>query len=244
MKSESRIYGTQTKINTENVHAFYESRFSTENPLASVMMRANPDDGIAELRNQNEMQVLSSLLDLSQSYRIFDIGCGLGRWAGNLADSIALYDGIDFTQNYVTEARKLFPGAENVRFTQMSATDIQVDQLHPPYDLVIINGLCVYLNDEDLQPLFEAVASMVSPNPQIYFRESISIMESRLTLKDFPSEELAVDYNAVYRTAQEYETFFQKHLPDFQIQQTDLLLTKELGAREETNQRFWLLKSK
>ena len=56
-------------------------------------------------------------------------------------------------------------------------------------------------------------------------------MESRLTLKDFYSDELDADYNAIYRTENEYMEFFQK-LNCNEINSYDIFM--ELNECEET----------
>lgn len=236
----SRIYGQKESIDSKKVNAFFEKRFSRENPLASVMLRGDENDGIAEKRDQNENWLLTSLLHINGKVSVLDIGCGLGRWATNMANRLEFYDGIDFARSYVDAANESFQDNDTVNFYQMSATDIDKGKLHSAcYDLLIINGLNVYLNDEDVDTLVKTLPTFCHAGSKIYFRESVSLMPHRLTLKDFPSDELNSEYNAIYRTTQEYEEYFLKYLTDFKCTKSDLLLTKELGSREETNQRFW-----
>ena len=45
---EKRIYGKKEDINSEKVKIFYEKRFTSENPLASVMVRGDSNDNVAE----------------------------------------------------------------------------------------------------------------------------------------------------------------------------------------------------
>jgi hypothetical protein len=75
----------------------------------------------------------------------------------------------------------------------------------------------------------------------LYIQDTTSLIETRLTLKDFDSKELNTKYNVIYRTRGEYETLFRKYLSKFKIVGTELLLDKESGAREETNARYWCL---
>ncbi|MDR1257202.1 MAG: hypothetical protein LBJ86_05605, partial [Spirochaetaceae bacterium] len=76
----------------------------------------------------------------------------------------------------------------------------------------------------------------------LYIQDTTSLLETRLTLKDFYSKELNTKYNAIYRTRDEYEILFEKYLSKFKIIKTELLLDKESGAREETNARYWCFK--
>ena len=94
----------------------------------------------------------------------------------------------------------------------------------------------MYINDSELSKIFEMYRNL-SPE-YIYLQESVSIMETRLTLKDFESKEMNVNYSAIYRTSEEYEKYFD----GFDIIDTGLLLNEKNGSREETNARWWVLK--
>lgn len=237
---DTRIYGEKRKIEASKVKHFFESRFSKENPLASVMLRSQDGDDIAERRNRKERALLLDLLDTTKPLCILDIGCGMGRIYDNLKDYVDFYDGVDFAENYIEAANQMF-GNDNVAFYQMSATDIDKNKLRRSYDAIIVTGLCVYLNDDEIPFLMNDINDLLEEGGTLYFRESISVIEGRLTLKDYPSKELKADYNAIYRTATEYEQLFQEHLEYFQVLSTDLLLDDELGTRKETNQRYWFM---
>lgn len=238
---KSRIYGDKVDIDSEKVHTFFEKRFCRENPLASVMVRASADDCIADKRNDNEKRLLKNLVDFSEPKKVLDIGCGCGRWAENLQKMLFCYDGVDFTENYVEAAKELFKHNDNIHFYQMSATELNMNILRDDYDIVILNGLCMYLNDDALKGVFVSLKSLLARDGKVYLRESVSTIGRRLTLKDFPSEELKTDYNAIYRTPEEYEQLFQEVFPEASIRNSGFLLDKETGAREETNQKYWLL---
>lgn len=238
-----RIYGAIEKIDQDKVKSFFEARFCKENPLASVMVRANPNDDIAEKRNLNELNKLRSLFDFNTRPTILDVGCGCGRWATNLNGSYSKYCGIDFCENYIQAAQKLFEEVPNTEFKRISATEINENTFSGKFDLVIINGLCMYLNDNDLERVITGLTVLTNDNATIYIRESVSEIGERLTLKNFPSAELQTDYNAVYRTPAEYEKLFVDRLKSFRIRESGLLTNPEIWQRKETNQRFWLLKA-
>ena len=60
------------------------------------------------------------------------------------------------------------------------------------------------------------------------------------TLDNFKSEALNANYSAIYRMSSEYEKIFNDL--KFNIINTNLLLDDKIGARQETNARYWLLK--
>lgn len=236
---KGRIYNKKEEINSGKVQQFFENRFCKENPLASVMVRGNSSDNIAYKRNEKEKYLLLNLIDFSNPKEILDIGCGCGRWVENLGHNIKYYDGIDFAEQYIITAKSTYKSFNNINFYNMDVTNLDISKLKNQYDLIILNGICMYLNDIDLRNLFSSLSSFIRRNGRIYLRESVSTINNRLTLKEFYSKELECEYNAIYRTPEEYENvIFDLNL---KIINNGFLLDEETGKRDETNQKYWLL---
>lgn len=128
----------------------------------------------------------------------------------------------------------------------MSATELDNDKLvtKAPFDLIMTMGLMMYLNDKDSNKLIDQIINLASSKCTVYLRESVSILGKRLTLKDFYSEELKSDYNAIYRTSDEYAKCLDKLTEHgFKLTYSDFLLNDTLANRTETNQRFWIFKN-
>ena len=69
-------------------------------------------------------------------------------------------------------------------------------------------------------------------------------MEERLTLKDYFSDELQDNYNAIYRTQQEMLKFIKDNFVQtgFDITQQDFLFKEDdLNNRKETRQYYYIL---
>jgi hypothetical protein len=126
----------------------------------------------------------------------------------------------------------------------MSATKIDAAKLPGPYEVVLATEVSMYINDDDLTALYAYINRCTDDGAYLYLQDTTSLLETRLTLKDFDSKELKVKYSAIYRTRNEYEAFFAKNLPEFVIMENGsaLLLDKDSGAREETNARYWLMR--
>lgn len=116
--------------------------------------------------------------------------------------------------------------------------------LNQQFDLVIITGVLMYLNDEVTAPLLKELSALVKADGIFYIQESVSLTDERLTLKDFYSQDLQTYYSAIYRKISEYEDMFKKSLADFAVDTKGLLLDDGDGARSETNAEYWCLKRK
>ena len=77
--------------------------------------------------------------------------------------------------------------------------------------------------------------SLCASNKTIYIRETLSFLETRLTLKDFFSENLEADYNAIYRTDDEFLDFIKGIDGNITIETGEIfdeLKNKVLGGNE------------
>lgn len=238
MTIKTRIYDDMVNINKEDVKSFWEKRASLNN-LNAVLLGNQKDSSHSDLRNEKELSLLRTLINDFLDISLLDIGCGMGRWANNFKDEIKLYHGIDFSENFISANKKRFEGYNNLKFMVMSASDMDLSLLKDTYDLVIVNGVLMYINDNKLGDVFQTIKKI---NPRyIYLQESVSVMNERLTLKNFYSEELDTQYNAIYRTKSEYEIYINDYFPNYKFKISDYLLDEKTGAREETNAYYWFL---
>ena len=233
---KNRIYGEHADIDFDNTKTFWQSRTNEDFSMRTVLLGSDKSNTAQTLRNMNELELFNSVIPIKEPLKILDIGSGIGRWPDNLHDRIEKYDGIDYTEAFVEYANQKYKDNPNINFYKMSATDIDLSKLTGDYNLIITTGVLMYINDSELGKIFEMYRKL-SPE-YIYLQESVSIMETRLTLKDFESKEMNVNYSAIYRTSEEYEKYFN----GFDIIDTGLLLNEKNGSREETNARWWVLK--
>jgi len=237
-----RIYGEKSEINTESVKSFWNNNAKKDSSLKSVLLGYDFGENSANLHNQKEAKIVLDFIG-NDKKTILDIGCGIGRWAYNLNNIIQKYDGIDFSDEFVQAANNNFKNYNEINFYCMSATDIDCTKLLKEYDVVIVTEVSMYINDDDLNKLYNYINIFTRKDSLLYIQDTTSLLDTRLTLKDFQSKELGTKYNAIYRTKTEYETLFKKYLPAFKLCKngTELLLDKNSGAREETNARYWCL---
>ena len=232
---ESRVYNQIIELNPENVKDFWNQRTKVKG-VNSILLGKQNNEKENIIRNQKEKELLLNLLkETSKNSTILDIGCGIGRWAQNLIDKIKYYDGIDYIDDFILDNRKKFKNHANIKFHTMAIENIKQNTLLKKYDNIIATGILMYLNDTSL---INALKNMQSFKPKyIYIQETICTLEHRLSLNNFYSNELQVNYSAIYRTKEEYESFFKKYLNNYKIKNNDFLLINNT----ETSPMYWFL---
>ena len=239
---QTRIYADKIEIDNNSTKEFWENRANNINNLQTVLLGSDKTGIEQNTRNEHEKLIVESVVKQIQNPRILDIGCGIGRWAENLINQFDSYTGVDFSEGFINFASEKFANYSNIKFYNNSILNLDKEILDSKFNFIICTGVLMYVNDTNLSKFFKTLKQMTNTcNIQnIYIQESISIMENRLTLNQFESKDLKTNYNAIYRTKQEYEAYFKTN--KFDIIKTDLLLDNKSGAREETNAQYWILK--
>lgn len=241
-KKKTRIYGDKANIDVGHVKDFFNKRASLvkdDDILTATMYQ--PKDN-SEKRNAMEKELFLRLFDLKKTDKVIEVGCGAGRWARNLHDRIEEYLGIDYSEKLIKHAVKQ-NNLDNVKFQVMSASDIRVKDLlvRPPFDIVIVSGLMIYMNDDELLRMARSISSFESA--ALYIKEPVSLIGERLTLRDFFSEDLCSEYNAIYRTPAEMETIFGC-LEGLELVNTGKAYSEELQKHKETEHRYFVFRRK
>lgn len=242
-----RIIKEVADIDYKETQRFFKNRarkFQPNNPYSVTMYQDNNADLVRE-RNHKEMEKLYPLLRLDKNSRVLDVACGIGRWADAIEGTIEEYCGVDFSSELIEIARKR-NGKKNYHFYIGGVYEIE-DILRRnrcgKYNVILLIGILMYLNDKDMGNALEQIGKVCEEHATICIREPIGIWE-RLTLKDFYSEELEDNYNAIYRTREEMSKMFHDTLSKkgFQIREEGFLFGgTNLNNRRETAQYYYIL---
>lgn len=243
----SRVYGKQINLDSESVRNFWNSKSSKEG-LQSVLLGKSGNDEPQKYRNFIETNLLVSLLEknhfLSKNLSVLDVGCGIGRWYSNLKEYISLYVGIDSSSNFINELSKRYKDEKNLKFVNCELENFDFSQFKKKFDLIIITGVLMYINDDFVQKILCNILNCLASSGAIYLQESVSLLNERLTLDNFFSDDLKSEYSAIYRTVSEYETYFNSALCSLNVKGKGLLLDEKSGARTESNAMYWLITKK
>lgn len=242
-----RITEKVTDIDYKETKQFFKNRarkFSQDNPYSVTMYQDNNKELVRE-RNQKEIEKLCPLLCLDSASKVLDVACGIGRWADALPEDIKEYCGVDFSRELIEIANERNDKA-HFHFYEGAAHKIEsVLQANGKgqFNIILLVGILMYLNDSELGSTLGQIERICEEHTVICIREPVGIKD-RLTLKDFFSDELKDNYNAIYRTRRELQQFFGDTLmkKGFKIRQEGFLFDEdELNNRKETAQYFYIL---
>lgn len=191
-----------------------------------------------------EKEKISPLLCVKSGQRVLDIGCGIGRWGEYLLEQDLYYVGIDGSSYMIQQ------GEENLKQYEKKKLLVGIFQEFPDilkksgedehFDLIFINGVFMYLNDEDYGKALEDIRNAAGETCKIYVKESMA-REERLTLDEIYSESLTQEYSAIYRSISEYEETLQKAWGDeFDLTHRGELFSEELNNRKETLDYYFI----
>ena len=252
MEDKHRVVGAKIDINESEVKSFFDRR--CEKKLPYLYNYVNYQDKHPELaleRDRYEKDKILPLLNLRQGSRVLDIGCGVARWAtegfmGTIS-SEGIYVGVDYTAGLLDMARKNTASHSNCRFYCGRFQDILSvlpDELKEAgFDVILVNGVMMYINDEDIASCLDSVNKLLAPAGIAYLKESVGFTE-RLTLNETYSDELTSNYSAIYRSIAEYDAFFAQYLPDsaFTVLERDDMWKWNLHNRRETTAYYWIIR--
>lgn len=204
----ARLYGEKEDIEYDKVKNFFNKRVK-KGLDSDLLIGIYENKDIAEDRNLEQGNLMVDTIDFDGK-KVLEIGCGAGRFTEFIHDKCSYYLGFDLTEEHIEIANKNNE-YENCTFQVMSAVDLKIDEflIEPPFDVILISQVLLFINDKDLSILMDELNKITSDNKQMFVTETTA-HDSRLTLKDFYSNGLEDDYNARYRTKEEFLSFFDK----------------------------------
>ena len=252
MEDKHRVIGEKIAINESEVRSFFDRR--CEKKLPYLYNYVNYQDKHPELaleRDRYEKETVLPLLGLRKGSRVLDIGCGVARWAtagvlGTISDE-GIYVGVDYTASMLELAKKNTEAYGNCRFFCGSFQEIlsvlPQELRAAKFDVVLVNGVMMYINDEDISSCLGNVNSLLAPGGIAYIKESVGFTE-RLTLNESYSDELTSNYSAIYRSIEEYDALLGQQLPagEFTVLERDDMWKWNLHNRRETTAYYWIIR--
>ena len=245
-----RIQQKAVDISYQNVQKFFEERGENGNLAHKYNYVLFQDDNpeLAVQRDEQEKQKICGLLELKPGQRVLDLGCGVGRWGEELCGRGLYYVGIDGSPALIERAQKnlqQFPNRKLlVGLFQEFLNILKENGEGEAFSLIFVNGVFMYLNDEDFGKALDDIKCVCGSECQIYIKESMGV-EERLTLDQIYSEGLRQEYSAIYRSISEYREATTKVFGsgDFQLISEGELFDASLHNRKETTDYYMIWKN-
>lgn len=238
---KTRIYGKPVEIDSQQVKAFYNERAKIlKDSLSTVNLQTDAEASLK--RDLYEKEHIIPKLQLSISDKVFEFGCGFGRFAEALTEKVGSYLGVDISEELVKIAKSKFKQHADFKFFEGDISCLQknLDLLENSYSLLMAMGVLMYLNDDEVQELLKLFCKISAPSTRIYIRESVTLIPERLTLNGFWSENLQQSYTAIYRTIPEYEQLFQTLIDNgFTLAESDFAYPP-VAKNAETTQFYFI----
>ena len=244
-----RIRGVPVALNRDSVKEFFDGR--SKKKLPHLYNYTNYQDNHPDLvlrRDQYEKEKMLPMLRICENTCVLDIGCGVGRWAESVLSCGGIYVGVDYSEPLLGLARSACQKAglcgRNYEFICSSFQDVCKNlpehYAEDGFDLIIVNGVMVYINDEDLLQCMDNADRLLKRGGMLYVKEPIAYGE-RLTLQHIYSEELSSYYSAIYRSAGEYEALWESWGTGYVVVGKGDMWEASLKNRKETGPYYWLL---
>jgi ubiquinone/menaquinone biosynthesis C-methylase UbiE len=253
MEKTGRIIEDKVEVSDKNVHDFFENRVNKK--LFHRYNLVNYQDNNPELaleRDVLEKNKILPMLSINADYRVLDIGCGVGRWGDALSQILTqgVYVGVDYSAELIKVAKEYSMNDVNNNRKYLvgsfqNLTDVLKDNgVDRFFDVVLINGVLMYINDSDIDRCLGSISGLVKSTAKVYIKESVSL-RSRLTLKEIFSNELGSVYSAIYRGKDEYDRLIRNNMSGFSVLSEGATFEEtNLNNRKETTSYYWILSPK
>jgi len=209
---KERIYGEKISISTEHAREFWNMRAeSVASKGLGIIMCGDQAPDVRVQSNMFDRDYIIPHIGITDSMRVLDVGCGVGRMAKMILPRCGFYCGTDFSAEMIKVAERECAGIPGVRENQYSLYPLSFgetvekdsDFYGGRFDVLIASGVCPYINDSGLEQIIKRIPDLMCEHSVIYFQHPVGL-ETRLTLDHFYSEAMDAQYSAIYRTVDEY----------------------------------------
>ena len=183
----------EERIDPTVVRRYFEA-IGTAASAASSMAHARKLPVAASLyRKECELTTLKPWLDaVPKTATVLDAGCGDGYWTAVFSARYRRVVAMDQSPAMIAAARDQVSGLQNV---EILSGDITSDLPHERFDLIFAGGVCMYLNDADVEALLRSFCDRLTERGVIILRES-TVRVGRRALHG--------DYQVIYRNVDAY----------------------------------------
>ena len=195
-------------IDSSKVKRFWEARGRKYGEVAyESIANLEEDQDLLDLKIRLEKECVIPRIPTGPDVEILDLGAGVGQWAFRFAGKVKRVLAVEYSEPLVKIARReaASRGFNNVQFVLSAAEEFDT---HDQFDVIMINGLFVYLIDAQADQLVGKLPRLLKPTGTLLLRDGTSILDDQYELVDKYSEILNECYSATYRTRSQYVQLF------------------------------------
>lgn len=127
------------------------------------------DSSGQEIAKIEQPEILHMLPDY-KGKRILELGAGIGRHTGEIAEKALHVTAVDFMENFVQKNKQANGKHQNVEFLCADVTQLERDP--ESYDIIFSNWLLMYLGDKEVHQLLNKMLTWLTEGGQLFFHES------------------------------------------------------------------------
>ncbi|CAA2945689.1 phosphoethanolamine N-methyltransferase-like [Olea europaea var. sylvestris] len=195
------------------------------------------DSKASDLDKEERPEVLS-LLPPYDNKSVLELGAGIGRFTGELAQRASQVVALDFIESVIKKNECINGHYENVKFMCADVTSPDLNFSEESIDLIFSNWLLMYLSDKEVENVAARMVKWLKVGGYIFFRESCFHQSGDHKRKNNPTH---------YREPRYYTKVFKEcHMHDGSGNSFELALIgcKCIGAyvknKKNQNQICWI----
>lgn len=211
----------------------YWAEHSVDLTVEAMML----DSKAADLDKEERPEVLS-LLPPFDGKSVLELGAGIGRFTGELAQKAGQVISLDFIESVIKKNESINGHYKNVKFMCADVASPELNFSAESVDLIFSNWLLMYLSDKEVEELVERMVKWLKVGGFIFFRESCFHQSGDSKRKVNPTH---------YREPRFYTKVFkecQTHDCSGNLYELSLVGCKCIGAyvrnKKNQNQICWL----
>ncbi|KAG2411176.1 Phosphomethylethanolamine N-methyltransferase [Vigna angularis] len=161
--------GNGNGVNERDIQKSYWVQHSTDLSVEAMML----DSKAAHLDKEERPEVLS-LLPPCEGKSVIELGAGIGRFTGELAQKAGQLLAVDFIESAIKKNESINGHHKNVKFlcADVTSPNMSNSVSEGSVDLIFSNWLLMYLSDNEVEKLAERMMKWLKDGGYIFFRES------------------------------------------------------------------------
>lgn len=179
-------------------------KYSNRKDLSyNSLMNLEVDEELSKKKFILETEMFMNLVHINSNWNLLDLGGGIGLWSNFFADNLKSVTLVEKELSFIEIAKNIVKENVNVIHSDV----LNFDENDNVYDIVFISGVTIYLNDESLNKLMAKIKKYLKPNGLFLHRDAYGVNRDFI-LKNKYSDNLKMDYSAIYRSRINYDKIF------------------------------------